>query len=486
MNPLQQELQRAILTEQHDLRNLVVQDFWRQAFHEMPPTGWLNDPNGLCQFNGVYHLYYQFSPIDVAGGLKYWGHKTSKDLVYFQDEEVFLYPDQPFDLHGVYSGSAFIKDNELHFFYTGNVKLEGDYDYINSGREQNTIHVVSKDGFTITSRKQVLGMADYPPGFSQHIRDPKIVQYKDSFYMILGARTRSDQGDLLVYSSTDLSEWNYQGTLLESNPSLGYMWECPDLFTLNGQDILIISPQGMEAEVDKYQNVYQSGYFLGEMDWQWCRFKQSGHFQELDYGFDFYAPQTFEDEQGRRMMIAWMGLPDIEPNYSNPTVAFGWQHTMTLPRELVFLNGKLYQKPLPAYQQLRRELITRHLTVNGECNDQQLFGEVYELSINIEQLTSFFAVHLREDTEISFHATNGQLCLSHGESGYGRTLRRLALEQLDSLTIFSDRSSLEVFINEGEYVLTSRFYPKPGKDRISFSGEASINICKWDLIKADN
>ena len=115
-------------------------DCFRQKLHLMPPTGWLNDPNGLCQFKGIYHAFFQYSPFNATGGLKMWGHYTSRDMIEWKYEGVSLYPDQPFDCHGVYSGSAFIEDGKMYLYYTGNVKLEdGEFDYIRTGREANTV-----------------------------------------------------------------------------------------------------------------------------------------------------------------------------------------------------------------------------------------------------------------------------------------------------------------------------------------------------------
>ena len=108
--------------ENEAYRERVAADQDRLKFHLMPKTGWLNDPNGLCQFNGTYHIYYQYTPFEPTGELKTWGHYTTKDFIHYEDFGPVVFPDEDIDAHGVYSGSAFIEDDTIHYFYTGNLK----------------------------------------------------------------------------------------------------------------------------------------------------------------------------------------------------------------------------------------------------------------------------------------------------------------------------------------------------------------------------
>lgn len=94
-------------------------DRFRQCFHLMPVTGWLNDPNGLCMFQGVFHAFFQYSPFDAQGGVKLWGHCTSENMVDWKQEGAALYPDSPFDCHGVYSGNVLVEDGRMYLYYTG-------------------------------------------------------------------------------------------------------------------------------------------------------------------------------------------------------------------------------------------------------------------------------------------------------------------------------------------------------------------------------
>lgn len=461
------------------LRKKITQDQWRLKYHLMPETGWMNDPNGLVQFNGTYHIYHQYVPDDPKGGLVHWGHKTSDDLVHFKEEDLFLSPDRVFDKSGVYSGSAFVKDDEIHFFYTGNVKHPGDHEYTFSGREQNTVHVVSKDGFTVDYREVCIPHEDYPQGFTNHIRDPKVFEKNGKYYMILGARALNNRGKILIYTSKDLYNWVYSGIFLEGKKEMGYMWECPDFFETPQKDVLLFSPQGLKATEYSYSNTHQTGYYLGKVDWNKGGFIPDTPFEELDKGFDFYAPQTFEDESGRRILFAWMGLGDTDPEYSNPTVPRGWQHALTLPRELTVVNGKLKQSPLIEYQKLRTNKVTANIDLKETFELKAENQDTFELLVEVEKLNSSFTIHIKEDTTLTYK--NNLFTLKHGVSGYGRSSRSVEIETLDKVHLFGDTSSIEIFLNDGEYVLTSRVYPKKLRQSILFEGNGSLGVTFWNL-----
>ena len=194
---------------------------FREKLHLMPPVGWLNDPNGLCQMDGVFHAFFQYSPFNAEGGVKMWGHYTSTNLIDWEYKGVSLYPDQPFDCHGVYSGSAFLEDGTMYLYYTGNVKLEdGDFDYINTGREANTVLVTTKDGIHFGSKKELLRNSDYPSDLTCHVRDPKVWKKGDTYYMIQGARTKNDVGQALIFESSDKVNWKFRSRVESEKPCL--------------------------------------------------------------------------------------------------------------------------------------------------------------------------------------------------------------------------------------------------------------------------
>lgn len=423
------------------MKERVSADPFLLAFHLYPETGWLNDPNGLCYYNGLYHFYFQYSPLDATRGDIIWGHVTSPDFLTYKREEPFIFSDSPLDKDGAYSGSAFIKNNKINFFYTGNVKHEGDFDYITKGRDHNTIKIVS-DGYSYDEKILVMDNDDYPADMTRHIRDPKIYEKDGAYYMFLGARSLSDKGMVLIFKSKDLENFTYY-MRIETDYDFGFMWECPDYFDLDGQGILICCPQGVASEEFRYQNVYQAGYFPLDLNLENKTYKL-GDFVELDYGFDFYAPQTFEAPDGRRILIGWMGMPDAD--YTNPT-DHDWQHAFTIPRVLLFENGKLNQRPTHEYQKLRDRKISLE---KGAAYEGKVFEAV------AENINGDFSVNIRKDITLSYE--NRILTLDMGESSHGRKRRKIKVAQIDKLEIYSDKSSLEIFVNNGERVLTTRVY----------------------------
>lgn len=461
MNALQRDLKKLVpLVESLGKAN-VEADPHRQQFHLQPPVGWLNDPNGLCVYGGQYHAFFQYGPFDVTGGVKHWGHAVSKDLLHWEPLPVMLYPDEPFDCHGVYSGSALIEGTEMYLYYTGNVKYPGSYDYIKQGRGHNVCLAVSHDGKTVASKQCLLYNKDYPAGLTCHVRDPKVFAYEGKYYMVLGARTLEDKGEVLVLESTDKLHWNHINTLTTPEP-FGYMWECPDLFCLDGQWYLAVSPQGIQC-----QNIYGCGYFAVYGDWRaHCTL---GEFHEMDAGFDYYAPQSFVDENGRRIQIGWMGMPDAD--YGNaPTVAHGWQHCFTVPRLLTKgENGTLLQTPVPELD-ARRSAAALTLR-NGE---EASLSPCFDLTA---APAGDFVLTVAHGVELVYTEQDSTCVLQFTDPAQasGRTQRRTKLSApCRSVRVVGDRSSLEIFLNDGAAVFSTRYYPAAGDVAVKISGTDAL------------
>ncbi|MDO4294111.1 MAG: glycoside hydrolase family 32 protein [Eubacteriales bacterium] len=451
-------LAERILQEEREKAEVVAQDPWRLRFHLMPPVGWLNDPNGLCQADGLYHVFFQYSPFDAEGKDKFWGHYTSENLRDWTYRGVPLVTDEAFDRNGVYSGCAYAADGKLYLYYTGNVKEPGDHDYILEGRGANVILVeADRKGESFGDKQLLLTNADYPAEYTCHVRDPKVFSADGAYWMVLGGRKRDGRGAVLLYRSGDLKNWTY-AKQLQTEADFGYMWECPDLFCLDGAWFLSLSPQGLPRGEYEFQNVYASGFF--RVDGDFCGDCRLEEFAEWDKGFDFYAPQTFEDEKGRRILIGWAGLPDIGPEYDNPTVARGWQHALTVPRVVTRKEGRLRQYPVPELSLLRREELFL------EPGREERLPAAFDLELELSGGSGELSVTIEKELRFCFDDQKAELSFAGGRPGHfagigrGRSLRRARLNRLESVRILADTSLVEIYVNGGELVFTTRYYPE--------------------------
>jgi len=457
-----------IIKEEMRMQAILKEDGSTPLYHLMPPAGWLNDPNGLCEKDGINHIFFQYSPYDVNGKDKYWGHYQTRDFVTYEYKGVFISPDSVEDRDGAYSGSALVDDGEILIYYTGNTKEPGEHDFVYTGRGANTILIRTEDGEHKNFKEVLLKNFNYPERLSCHVRDPKVWKEDNVYYMVLGARTKDNKGTVLLYKSQDKVQWSFE-RYIETNNKFGYMWECPDMFEIGGKRILSVSPQGLKGSIYKYQNMYQSGYFTDE---SLMKIKdnntdtlivQEENFLEWDMGFDFYAPQTYLDESGRRILIGWMGVPDAEYN-NDPSIEKGWQHMLTLPRELVYdtEKGIVRQLPINELEELRKE-VSGDVTI-GEKGVMQC-PDTYELLLEVDQAKDMGMI-LDDSLGLAYKNSTNEFLLKFYKNGYGRTERRIRLRNgLTSLWLFADRSSLEIFFNSGEYVMTTKFFREEGKKR---------------------
>ena len=453
-----------------ELRALVAASPWRQGYHIQPPTGLLNDPNGFCFWWGQYHLFYQWFPLGPVHGLKYWRHTVSADLVTWQDAGIGIAPDSVYDSHGAYSGSAWPLEDELLLVYTGNHR---------SADWQRTPYQLAAHWDGQRLHKDAPFLSGPPAGYTEHVRDPKIWEEGGEFFIILGAQREDETGTALMLRSPDAQHWTLDGELHTRLNDFGYMWECPDYFALDGMDVVLLCPQGLPSEGEARRNIYQSGYLLGQLDKTNWHFEH-GEFAELDGGFDFYAPQTTLGEHGERILVGWMGLPDM----TYPTDTHGWAHCLTLPRVLSVEGGRLRQRPVPALERLRGAEV-------GLGSDA---GERFELRLRPDAGSFTLDLRASEDgahfTRLSFdgewlsfdRSQSGELPeldKSGLDAGKGGQVRRIPVGEVRELRVFSDTSSLEIFVNDGEAVLSGRIFPPPHSTGLRWSGGGTAQL--WPL-----
>jgi beta-fructofuranosidase len=443
----------------------ALRDPHRPAWHLAPSVGLLNDPNGFIQHNGVYHLFYQWNPLGCDHRNKCWGHWQSTDLVHWQHQPVALVPGACYDSHGCYSGSAIVADGKIMLAYTGNVKYpDGSRTAYQCLAQENAHGGYDKLG-------PVLPL---PPGYSGHVRDPKVWRHQDNWYMVLGARDLQDRGKVLLLRSAELRNWQLLGEIagsqLNGMGDFGYMWECPDLFTLDGTEVLICCPQGLAAEAERYLNVYQAGYFTGRLDYRQATFDHQD-FHELDAGFEFYAPQTTLTEDGRRLLVGWMGVPEQDED-CHPTLPYGWIHILTCPRELSLHNGRLCQRPARELQQLRGE----YRQWQGTADDAPCWPvDSAELLL---APNGAFNADFGGAMALNWDGT--VLRLTRNNLRSGQPEHRYWRGELTQLQILFDRSSVEIFINHGEATMSSRYFPGP-QPLLHLSGKAQLALEHWSL-----
>lgn len=415
---------------------------YRLHYHVAPPVGWMNDPNGFSYYKGEYHLFYQFYPYDSVWGPMHWGHSSSPDLVNWKTLPTALLPDQ----EQCFSGSAVVDGDTMILMYTAHESTNKEPYY-----NETQFLAYSNDGvaFTKYAGNPVLPAA---PNGSPDFRDPKVWKHGEHWYVVLGSKTDDQRGRVLLYRSVNLIEWEFLRVLGESTGDLGYMWECPDFFELGGKHVLLWSPQGMEPIGDRYKNLHQTGFIIGNFNYDTFEFVQETNFQELDYGHDFYASQTMEKD-GKRYVVAWFNMWDVP----HPEEVDGWAGAMTIIRELVLVGDRLLQKPLEDMISLRDESV-----INGQVNENQVIelGHTGEIIISGD---------LEKKIELLIEGRNGGgKALLRWDPEVGKVVvdRAGDVRQVEwspigshSWRLFLDASSLELFCGEGEVVFSSRVYP---------------------------
>lgn len=421
---------------------------WRQKLHIEPPTGWLNDPNGLCFFDGRYHVFFQYSPDSATGNSpRGWGHYESSDLLSWNFKGESILPDTAYDCDGAYSGSAVVYDGRLHIFYTGNVNTPENH--------ANVIHICCEHADDMGGKKVILSPEDYPDFVTSQVRDPKVWVEDGKWKMVLGAQTVNNGGCVLLYEGDSPDSFRFVKSL--SHEGMGYMWECPDIFELDGNTYMTVSPQGIGHEEYRYQNTFSSGYF---------RIKGDGlsDYCELDCGFDFYAPQSFEAPDGRRILIGWMGMGDA--NYWNKTVESGYQHCLTLPRELTVAgDGALLQNPVRELKQLRG-----NAEVVGEDKWARLPFEVEAVRSGEGEIIMAIGGAKFE----SFDDGHCELSFTDEQTGASRSVRKAKTGRVDDVRMIVDTSGIEIYINGGRYVMSTRFYPEYRELKVTAQGATSV------------
>ncbi len=427
-----------------------------QRLHLKAPDNWVNDPNGFIYYKGYYHLFYQYFPYGPRWGTMHWGHAVSRDLVTWEHRDLALYPTMREDRNGCFSGSAVEKDGKLYLIYTGVryevVNPEDPHTCLDDQFESAQLMISSEDGFHFDNEngKKVIipPITDPAIGDRTHTRDPKVWKSGDHWYLVLGSTVGEKYGEVLFYRSDDLHTWTYVDKAFKG-PEFGWMWECPDYFETEGGKVLILSAMGFLKNGEKEKN--QSICFHVEFDQSSCRMEIPDTYQFLDYGMDLYAPQTTLDREGRRVLSAWVRMPKVTDE--------GWIGMFSTPRVVEMKEGHIFFRMHPNVRAAYSEEIP------AGC---QRAADGYLVSLDLEdeeELDVGGFVIRREGDRI---CTDRSAVFPSFPGAHIRS-ETPALKGGFHLDVVVDKNLVEVFVNDGEYVISNAVYGL--EDQVGCSGE---------------
>ncbi|MFT3784802.1 MAG: glycoside hydrolase family 32 protein [Tepidisphaeraceae bacterium] len=455
-------------------------DQWRPGFHYSPPAGWLNDPNGLIYSGGKYHLYYQAVPTNVNGGPKNWGHAVSTDLVHWTEQPLAIAYD---GVKEAYSGSAVIDYNNTAGFGAGAMLAFYTGASISNNGDQNQLLAYSIDGGkTFTKYGEVLAAPKQSGGGNIPTRDPSVLWHAASNNWVMAvSRVEGGSGTrpngIEFYRSTDAKHWTYSSTYGNGG------WECPDLFEM---------PLANDPSTKRYVLMVGAGggtdYHIGTFNGSTFNVQQVIH---ADYGPDFYAAQQYNDlrdDQNRDVVVAWMS----NPGYAGGQPAQTWRGQMSVPRQITLssVNGQyvMRQNPVPEIDALRRPIDASPGNQIAPGVDplagSNVKGDLLDLVATFDPGSARkfgFKVHVGpgQETIVGYDALTSTLYVDRTHSSsftsiplglYTAPLARQADGSI-LLRLLVDRSSVEVFANDGLVTMSTLSFAESASNAVSLFAE---------------
>lgn len=460
----------------------LVDPKYRPRFHAVPPVGWINDPNGFHFDGQYYHLFYQHNPYTPYWDRMHWGHWRSRDLVHWEDLPVAMAPDQPYDHLGCFSGCARARETGgADVLYTGVVEGK-------NGKQIQQQCLAFFDGERVVKSpaNPVITAKMLPAGYApEDFRDPTLIKTRDGWLAVMAARHETDGVQLVGCTSPDLENWTFAGVVARA---VSVMPECPDVFEMDGRNVLLYSCVDYEGELT--DNRRPVVYSVGQINRETNGFDGTP-LKVLDYGSDYYATQTCEGENGTRVLIHWMNSW-ARPNDWMAKMGLQWSGLMTLPREVTLQGDELMQQPVPQLTNFRREIAARQGVI-GENETWEMdqitlkHGEA-QLEINVEQMNSC-TLHLMRTGEECVLLTWANDCLTVEQNIFshdGAVLpeMKMPLKPVDgkvSLRVFVDACTVEVFA--AGKTLSTLAFPK-GQDygvSLQVQGKAEAELTCWEI-----
>jgi len=461
-------------------RKISENERYRPIIHFTPPSGWMNDPNGLVYLDGEYHLFYQYNPDTIVWGPMHWGHAVSADLIHWQHLPIALFPDS---LGTIFSGSCVYDEN--------NTSGLGTKEY------PPLVAIFTHDGGLI-NRPEREGLQEQSLAFStdkgrtwkkyvgnpvlhsmnKNFRDPKVIWHTQiqKWVMTLAAGEK-----IMFFNSPDLKIWKFGGTFTLSDTTLG-TYECPDLFP--------IAVQGKPKDtkwvlLTSYTSGTPNGscgtsYLVGDFDGNTftCNDTRPGWF---DYGADNYAGGTFSNipsTDGRCIMIGWMS----NWAYADKIPATTWRGTMTLPRELslTFKDGKYQINSFPVKE--LKAFFTDSVSYSLDGLNQSVRlpeNGCCAIDIHIDSAFDSLKIELSNNNNemVCLTLKSQKLTINRAKSGKAKVTDFFNKEQSMPLPktfplklhLVYDIATLELFANNGAVSMAEMVYPGTAYTRLQLN-----------------
>ena len=430
---------------------------YRPLYHHTPAYGWMNDPNGMFFKDGVWHLYFQHNPYGSQWENMTWGHSTSTDLIHWTFHGD---PIQPDAWGSIFSGSSVVdKNNTAGFGENAIVAL-----YTSAGENQTQSMAYSTDnGKTFTKYDGNPIITSNVPDF----RDPHMFWNEDikKWNMILAAGQQMN-----IYSSDNLKDWKFESSFGAEYGSHGGVWECPDLMKMKvrGTDkekwmlVCNINPGGPSGGS-------ATQYFVGDFDGHKFTCESKPEVTKwMDYGKDHYATVTFDNApNGRHVALAWMS----NWQYANQVPTMQYRSANSIPRDLGLFEykGNTYCSVTPSEE----------ITAARSKKPSKSLSEACEMVVNLKgDATITLSNSKGEKVVMTYKAKDETFSMDRTLSGktdfssdFAAITTAPVYGKMNKLRIFIDKSSIEVFDNDGKMAMTNLVFPTKPYDKVTIKGK---------------
>lgn len=462
---------------------------YRPVYHHTPVYGWMNDPNGMFYKDGVYHLYFQYNPYGSMWANMTWGHSTSTDLTHWTYEGTAIVPDA---WGAIFSGSCVVDKDNTAGFGKGAVVA-----FYTSAKSTPWGDVQSQSmAYSLDNGKTFIKYEHNPilTSTERDFRDPKVFWYAPGKHWVMMLAVGQE---MQIYSSGNLKEWKKESSFGAMQGAHGGVWECPDL-------VEVAVEGSKEKKWVLICNLNPGGpfggsaaqYFVGSFDGKKFVNESPTQTKWLDWGKDNYATVTWSNAPaGRCIALGWMS----NWQYANNVPTTQYRSANTLARDLTLYRagGELYlkSKPSPEIKKARaEEKKISTFEVKGNYEVASLLADnkgAYEIEMTIENKgTSKIDFSLMnekgEKVAMYYDVVRKQFVMDRSASGivgFSRDFPAVTVAPVRNtdqihLRLFIDRSSVEAFGEDGEYVMTNLVFPAEPYNRMVFSSDKGSYIVK--------